>query len=165
MGPALVEITDVKIFTLSSNSYYAITISCNIIGLTCSTITLVSSRQDYLLPHQHNMSQQQNAQLSSKEGRIQLACSAYTTRQFRSLRRAAEAFNVPHSTLTSRYNGITHILKRRNGRQKLTTTEEQTIVRYILDLDSRGFAPRLCEVEDIADKQLAIRGSKPVSKH
>jgi len=128
-------------------------------------ITLVSSRQDYLLPHQRDMSQQQNAQLSSREGRIQLACSAYTTRQFRSLRRAAEAFNVPHSTLTSRYNGITHILERHNGRQKLTTTEEQTIVRYILDLDSRGFAPRLCEVADMADKLLAVRGSKPVGKH
>jgi hypothetical protein len=67
--------------------------------------------------------------------------------------------------LTSRYNGITHILERRNGRQKLTTTEEQTIVRYILDLDSRGFAPRLCEVEDIADKLLAVRGGEPVGKH
>jgi hypothetical protein len=111
------------------------------------------------------MSQQQNAQLSSKEGRIQLACSAYTIHQFRSLRRATKAFNVPHSTLTSRYNGITHILERRNSRQKLTTTEEQTIVRYILDLDLRGFAPRLCEVEDIANKLLAIRGSKLVSKH
>jgi hypothetical protein len=111
------------------------------------------------------MSQQQNAQLSSKEGRIQLARSAYTIHQFRSLRRTAEAFNVPHSTLTNRYNGITYILERRNGRQKLTTTEEQTIVQYILDLDSRGFAPRLCEVEDIPDKLLAIRSGKPVGKY
>jgi hypothetical protein len=111
------------------------------------------------------MSQQQNAQLSSREGRIQLACSAYTIRQFRSLLRAAEAFNVPHSTLTSRYNGITHILKRRNGQQKLTTTEEQTIVRYILDLDLRGFAPRLYEVADMADKLLAVYSSEPVGKH
>jgi hypothetical protein len=31
---------------------------------------LVSFRQDYLLPHQRDMSQQQNAQLSNKEGRI-----------------------------------------------------------------------------------------------
>jgi hypothetical protein len=128
-------------------------------------ITLVSSCQDCLLYHQYDMSQQQNAQLSNREGRIQLACSAYTTRQFRSLRRAAEAFNVPHSTLTSRYKGATHILKRRNGRQKLTAIEEQTIVRYILDLDLRGFAPRLYEVADIANRLLAIRGSKPVSKH
>jgi hypothetical protein len=67
--------------------------------------------------------------------------------------------------LTSRYNGITHILERRNGRQKLTATEEQTIVPYMLDLDSRGFAPRLCEVEDIADKLLAVRGSELVGKH
>jgi hypothetical protein len=111
------------------------------------------------------MSQQQNAQLSNREGRILLACSAYTTQQFRSLRRAAEAFDVPRSTLTSRYNGITHILERCNGRQKLTATEEQTIVRYILDLDSRGFAPRLCKVADIADKLLAVRGSEPVGKH
>jgi hypothetical protein len=44
-------------------------------------------------------------------------------------------------------------------------TEEQTIVRYILNLDSRGFAPRLCEVADIADKVLAIRGGAPVGKN
>jgi hypothetical protein len=128
-------------------------------------ITLVSSRQDYLIPHQRDMSQQQNAQLPSRERRIQLACSAYTIRQFRSLRRAAEVFNVPHSILTSRYNGITHILERRNSRQKLTTTEEQTIVRYILDLDSRGFTPWLCEVADMADKLLAVRGGEPVGKY
>lgn len=121
-------------------------------------ITLVSFRQDYLLPHQRDMSQQKNAQSSNRESRIQLALSAYTARQFRSLRRAAEGFNITHSTLTSRYNGIMHILKRRNGRQKLTATKEQTITRYILDLDSRGFAPRLCEVEDMADKVLSVCG-------
>jgi hypothetical protein len=58
-----------------------------------------------------------------------------------------------------------HILKRRNNRQKLTTTEEQTIIRYILDLDLRGFAPRLYKVADIADKLLAVCGSEPVSKY
>jgi hypothetical protein len=48
---------------------------------------------------------------------------------------------------------------------KLTRTEEQTIVQYILDLNSRGFAPRLCEVSDMADKVLGVRGGKPVGKH
>jgi ABC-type sugar transport system ATPase subunit len=48
---------------------------------------------------------------------------------------------------------------------KLTRTEEQTIVRYILDLDSRGFAPQLYEVADIADKLLGLRDGKPVGKH
>jgi hypothetical protein len=49
--------------------------------------------------------------------------------------------------------------------QKLTTTEEQMIIRYILDLDLRGFAPRLCEVADMADKLLAVHGGELVGKH
>ena len=49
--------------------------------------------------------------------------------------------------------------------RKLTTTEEQTIVRYVLDLDSQGFAPRLYEVADMADKLLGIRGGEPVGKN
>jgi hypothetical protein len=110
------------------------------------------------------MSQQQDAQLSNQEGRILLALSAYNNCQFKSLRLAAKAFKVPPSTLTDRYNGFTHISQRRNGRQKLTATEEQTIVQYILDLNSRGFAPRLCEVADMADKLLAVRGGEPVGK-
>ena len=52
----------------------------------------------------------------------------------------------------------------RPNSHKLTTTEEQTIVQYILDLDSRGFAPRLCEVADMADKLLAARGKELVGK-
>jgi hypothetical protein len=127
-------------------------------------ITLVSFCQEHEVHHQRDMSQQQNAHLSNRVDRIQLVLSAYTARQFQSLRHAAKAFNVPHSTLTSRYNGTTHMLKRRNGRQKLTATEEQTIIQYILDLDSRGFAPRLCEVADMADKLLGVRGGTRVGK-
>jgi hypothetical protein len=111
------------------------------------------------------MPQQQDVQLSNQEDRIKFALSAYNTNQFQSLRRAAEASNVPHSTLTRRYNGITLPSKTRNARHKLTATEEQTIVRYILDLDSRGFAPQLCEVADMADKLLGVRGSELVGKH
>ena len=37
-------------------------------------------------------------------------------------------------------------------------------MRYILDLDLRGFAPRLCEVEDIANQLLAARSATPVGK-
>jgi hypothetical protein len=38
------------------------------------------------------------------------------------------------------------------------------IVQYILDLDSRGFAPRLAGVEDIANYLLETRGGKRVGK-
>jgi len=111
------------------------------------------------------MPQQQNAQLCNREGRIQLALSAYNQRQFQSRQLAAKAFNAPLATLARRYNRIPHRLDTRNARHKLTAIEEQTILRYILDLNSRGFAPRLYEVADIADKLLAIRSGEPVSKH
>jgi hypothetical protein len=117
------------------------------------------------LPHQRNMSQQQNAQVSNQEGRIELALSAYNNHQFRSLWRASQAFSVPYSTLTRRYNRIPFRPNTRPNSHKLTATEEQTIVQYILDLDSRGFAPRLCEVADMANKLLGVRRGELVSKH
>jgi hypothetical protein len=67
--------------------------------------------------------------------------------------------------LSRQYNGITQRRKTRNAQHKLTATEEQTIVRYILNLDLQGFAPRLCEVADMADKLLGVRGGEPVGKH
>ena len=67
--------------------------------------------------------------------------------------------------LTDRYNGITYLLDRHNGRYKLTMTEEQTIVQYILNLNSRGFPPWLCEVADIADKLLTAWGKELVGKN
>jgi hypothetical protein len=77
----------------------------------------------------------------------------------------AQAFNVPRTTLSARHRGSVFIDDRRNAQHKLTRTEEQTIVQYILNLDSRGFAPRLCEVADMADKLLGLRDGEPVGKH
>jgi hypothetical protein len=48
--------------------------------------------------------------------------------------------------------------------QKFTATEERIIVQYILNLDLREFAPWLCKVAGMADKLLAVRSGKPVSK-
>jgi hypothetical protein len=49
--------------------------------------------------------------------------------------------------------------------RKLTPTEELAIVRYILDLDSRGFPPRPQAVQEMADLLLAERDASPVSKN
>ena len=110
------------------------------------------------------MSQQHNSLLLEHEGRLQLALQALQAGQFRSQRAAARAFNVKHQNLSDRARGIPFILENPPNGRKLTLTEEQTLVRYILDLDSRGFAPRLCEVADMADKLLGIRGGEPVGK-
>jgi hypothetical protein len=107
-----------------------------------------------------------NALLLEHEGTLQLALEAYRSGQFRSHRRtAAQAFNVKRRTLSHRAEGLPFRIEAPPNCQKLTATEEQTIVKYILDLDSRGFAPRLCEVSDMADKLLGVRGGKPVGKH
>ena len=47
--------------------------------------------------------------------------------------------------------------------KKLTQREEEVIVRYILDLDARGFAPTYAAVRSIAKKLLAARDASQVS--
>ena len=45
---------------------------------------------------------------------------------------------------------------------RLTVTEVEVIIRHILELDSRGFSPRLAAVKDMADSLLAARHCDPV---
>jgi hypothetical protein len=110
------------------------------------------------------MPQQHNAIALQEEGRVDLALQAYTLGQSKSLRRAAATFNVKHQRLSDRLPGITSRAQTQPNCQKLTATEEQTIIRYILDLDTRGFAPRLYQVADMADKLLGASGGEPVGK-
>jgi hypothetical protein len=108
---------------------------------------------------------QQDAQLSEQEGRISLTLSAFQSHKFKSLQSAAQVFNVPRTTLSARHQGRLYIDDRRNAQHKLTRTKEQTIVQYILNLGLQGFAPRLCEVADMANKLLGVQGGEPVGKH
>jgi hypothetical protein len=48
---------------------------------------------------------------------------------------------------------------------KLLKTEEDVIVQHILDLDARGFLPRLAAVKDMADSLLAERHRDPVRQN
>ena len=48
--------------------------------------------------------------------------------------------------------------------QKLSELEEGVILRNILNLDLRGFTPRLASIEDIANSILESRGGKRVGK-
>jgi hypothetical protein len=50
------------------------------------------------------------------------------------------------------------------NRRKLSDPEEQIIVQFILDLDSRGFPSRLHFVEEMANSLLADRNASPVGK-
>ena len=49
--------------------------------------------------------------------------------------------------------------------KKLTQLEEEVVVKYILDLDLRGFAPTYAAVRDMANSLLAARSAGQVGVH
>ena len=104
-------------------------------------------------------------QVQTQEARIILAIEAIrTSRRKLSRRNAAKIYNVPHSTLSDRMTGRSSRNDIQPNSLKLTKLEEETIVRYVFDRDSRGFSPRLADVEDMANYLLETRGGKRVGK-
>ncbi|ELQ40400.1 hypothetical protein OOU_Y34scaffold00443g1 [Pyricularia oryzae Y34] len=96
-----------------------------------------------------------------KESQILLAIEAIQSARITSRRAAAKAFGVPESTLRDRMNGVAPWADRRPGVQKLTKSEEDVIVQYILDLDCRGFPPQIADVAAMAGHILAARDASP----
>ncbi len=71
---------------------------------------------------------------------------------------------MSETTLCERIAGRTPRSEIRPNCYKLSELEEQVIIRDILDLDLRGFAPRLASIEDIANYILESRGGGRVGK-
>ena len=98
-------------------------------------------------------------ELNSNESRVILALQALKNDPRFTLRRAATTYSIPLTTLYDRYHGRQSRRDIQPNCRKLTDLEESVIVRYILDLDSKGFPPRLCGVEDMANRLLAERNA------
>jgi hypothetical protein len=96
-------------------------------------------------------------QLTQKEGRITLAVQAFKQGHISSVRAAAKAYDVPESTLRSRVKGIHARRDTVPINRKLTTTEESTLVEWILSMDQRGLAPTREIVEQMANILLQKR--------
>ena len=99
-----------------------------------------------------------NVERLEYEGRLVLALQALERKTVHTLRDAERTFNVHYSTLRDRYYGVASRRDCEPNRKKLTRLEEDTSIRYILDLDVRGFSPILAEVADMANKLLKARG-------
>ena len=82
-----------------------------------------------------------------------------------SILRASNIYNVPYTTLYDRMHDRPRCEKTRVADYKLDPIEEQTLVRYIIEQDARGFPLRLSGVEDMANLLLKSRDGKPVGKH
>jgi transposase len=79
-----------------------------------------------------------NTQPAHNEGRIAIAMQAIKQGHFSSVRAAAQAYDISKSTLGRRVKGIN---ARRDSvpiNQKLTTTEESSLIEWILSRDQRG---------------------------
>ena len=79
---------------------------------------------------------------TEQEGRILLAIQAIEKQEIPSIREAARRFNVPYTSLRYRAAGGTNRTNTRANSHKLTQSEEESLVQWILSMDSRGAAPR-----------------------
>ena len=96
------------------------------------------------------------------ESSIILALKAMKNDPKLSLRAAAKIYSVDHRKLGRRKQGQPSRRDILANSRKLTTLEESVIIQYIVDLDLKGFPPRLSGVEDMANRLLAERDAGPV---
>jgi hypothetical protein len=115
-------------------------------------------------PIQHAFIPPKKMSETPQETRIQLAIQAIRGKQVKSIRAAVQAYNVPKTTLLRRMADKPSRAEARANSMNLTKQEEDILVKYIIDLDDRGFAPRIQGVEDMANEMLAARRASPVGK-
>jgi len=106
-----------------------------------------------------------SSQLINPEGKISLAISAINQNQFQSIRAAAKTYDAVRTTLRRRRAGIPSRRDYTPSSKRLTDLEESVIIKHIIDLDSRGFSPRLGAIRDIANQLLTARAQAPVGKN
>jgi hypothetical protein len=92
-----------------------------------------------------------------KEGRLDLAVQAYQRGDFQSYTAAVKAYDVPRKTLQRRILGVQPKLGSITLNRLLLTTEEDTLIQWILSMDQRGMLPRPSAVREMARLLLAER--------
>jgi len=98
---------------------------------------------------------------AQQEGRILLAIRALDDGLIGSAYEAAGVYDVPYETLRRRRSGTRSRIETRPNCLKLTDQEEDVLVQWVLDIDSRGYAPRVAELRRKANMLLAecVRGT------
>lgn len=89
-----------------------------------------------------------NISVVLKESKIILAFEAIRMSKKLNRRKAAKIYEVPFSILNNRINDRTSLCESRPTITNLIILEKEVIIWNILNIDSRGFAPRLTNIED-----------------
>jgi hypothetical protein len=75
---------------------------------------------------------------------------------------------TPYTTLKNRLGGRPNRSERGANNHKLTKSEEESLLQWILSMDRRGAAPRSAHVQDMANILLSARGlsnNQPTDKN
>ncbi|EED18825.1 conserved hypothetical protein [Talaromyces stipitatus ATCC 10500] len=99
---------------------------------------------------------------AQNEGKIELAISDLKNGRIRSIREAARIYTIPRTTLQDRLHGVPFQHAIRASNHKLTQFEEESLVKWVLDLTRRGLPPRHFLVRDMANYFLSQRGDQRV---
>jgi hypothetical protein len=102
--------------------------------------------------------------IQTQEARIILVIEAIRSSKKINRSNTTKIYNILYSILTNRINSRTPIYKHRPGVSKLTELEEEIIIQNILDINTRKFAPRLANIEDIANYILESRDKRYIRK-
>jgi hypothetical protein len=93
-----------------------------------------------------------------KEARIDLAINGIKKKQFSSQRHATRVCKVVRSTLQGRLKGVRPRKGSPAKNRLLRQTEEDELVRWILEIERRGFPPFIIDVKRLAERLIQRRG-------
>lgn len=99
---------------------------------------------------------------SNKRARLFLTLQCFRNDPKQSVRALAKVYNVAEATLRRYSKGQLPRGEIIANCRKLDNLEESVLVREILNLDLRGFAPRISDVEDMANRLLKTRDATRV---
>ena len=97
-----------------------------------------------------------------KDSRIFLALEALKKDPKLSVRKAATIYEIPRSSLRDRRAREQPRRELPANSRKLTDLEEKVLLERVLDLDARGFQPRLSDIRDMADRLRAARDASRI---
>ena len=108
------------------------------------------------------MSQPERVQISTNEGNLLLAISAFQSHQCASISAAAATYKAPKATLARRIDGGTSREDYTPNNKRLSNIEEEVVVQNILKLDTQGLSPSIALVKEMVDSICKARGALPV---
>jgi hypothetical protein len=105
---------------------------------------------------------QYNIESLPKESRIILALEALKNDPKLSVYKATTLYEIPRTSLRHRRAGMLSRRELPANSRKLTDLEEKVLLKRVLDLNARGFQPRLSDIREMADRLRAVRDASYV---